>query len=100
MLKRKKLNKRKIDKGNPVRQLTCRVCGLEMGDVYGKLLNCWGWLVTSMRDAGGFQVNRHRLGVNCLHQLPHASGLFLVYYPNLVMLGNREIQERYLIGIP
>ena len=55
-----------------------------MGDVYGRLLNYWGWLklnaltklITSTRDAGGFQVNRLHVGVNCLHQLPYTSGLF------------------------
>ena len=91
MLKRKKLNKRKVDRKNLVWQLTCRVCGLEMGDVCGRLLSYWGWLITSMRDASGFQVNGLRMEVNCLHQLLHASGLFLINCPKGVLLGSREI---------
>ena len=55
-----------------------------MGDIYEGLLSYWGWLklnaltklITSTGDAGGFQVNWLHMGVNCLHQLPYASGLF------------------------
>ena len=66
---------------------------------YKRQLNIPTGLITSMMVAGGFQVNRLHVGVNCLHQLPHASSLFLVNGTERVLCSSKRAWERDLVGV-